>query len=147
MNKKKSCVLGADYTACIVSETISTTQSYTARQGVDCNERERGKAVADKGAKQLRQTSPKRTGKYAKSWGVTREDSSFGENAKYIIHNKKHYRVAHLLEHGHVMANGKRTKAIPHIKPVEEQGIREYEKKFKNVVDKVILILYNRLCV
>ena len=106
-----------------------------------------GKAVADKGAKQLRQTSPKRTGKYAKSWGVTREDSSFGENAKYIIHNKKHYRVAHLLEHGHVMANGKRTKAIPHIKPVEEQVIREYEKKFKNVVDKVILILYNRLCV
>lgn len=47
-----------------------------------------GKAVADKGAKQLRQTSPKRTGKYAKSWGVTREEGAFGENAKYIIHNK-----------------------------------------------------------
>ena len=28
-----------------------------------------------------------------------------------------------------------------------ETAIREYEKKFKNVVDKVILILYNRLCV
>lgn len=94
-----------------------------------------GKAVADKGAKQLRQTSPKRTGKYAKSWGVTREDSSFGENAKYIIHNKKHYRVAHLLEHGHVMANGKRTKAIPHIKPVEEQVIREYEKKVRKAIE------------
>lgn len=96
-----------------------------------------GKAVADKGAKQLRQTSPKRTGKYAKSWGVTREDSSFGENAKYIIHNKKHYRVAHLLEHGHVMANGKRTKAIPHIKPVEEQVIREYEKKVREAIENV----------
>ena len=94
-----------------------------------------GKTVADKGAKQLRQTSPKRTGKYAKSWGVTREDSSFGENAKYIIHNKKHYRVAHLLEHGHVMANGKRTKAIPHIKPVEEQVIREYEKKVREAIE------------
>lgn len=94
-----------------------------------------GKAVADKGAKQLRQTSPKRTGKYAKSWGVTREDSSFGENAKYIIHNKKHYRVAHLLEHGHVTANGKRTKAIPHIKPVEEQVIREYEKKVREAIE------------
>ena len=94
-----------------------------------------GKAVADKGAKQLRQTSPKRTGKYAKSWGVTKEDSSFGENAKYIIHNKKHYRVAHLLEHGHVMANGKRTKAIPHIKPVEEQVIREYEKKVREAIE------------
>ena len=94
-----------------------------------------GKAVADKGAKQLRQTCPKRTGKYAKSWGVTREEGAFGENAKYIIHNKKHYRVAHLLEHGHVMANGKRTKAIPHIKPVEEQVIREYEKKIREAIE------------
>lgn len=94
-----------------------------------------GKAVADKGAKQLRQTSPKRTGKYAKSWGVTREEGAFGENAKYIIHNKKRYRVAHLLEHGHVMANGKRTKAIPHIKPVEEQVIREYEKKVREAIE------------
>lgn len=94
-----------------------------------------GKAVANAAAKKLRQTSPKRTGKYAKSWGVTREDSSFGENAKYIIHNKKHYRVAHLLEHGHVMANGKRTKAIPHIKPVEEQVIREYEKKVREAIE------------
>ena len=94
-----------------------------------------GKAVADKGAKQLRQTSPKRTGKYAKSWGVTREEGAFGENAKYIIHNKKHYRVAHLLEHGHVMANGKRTKAIPHIKPVEEQVIREYAKKVREAIE------------
>ena len=94
-----------------------------------------GKAVADKGAKQLRQTSPKRTGKYAKSWGVTREEGAFGENAKYIIHNKKHYRVAHLLEHGHVMANGKRTKALPHIKPVEEKVIREYEKKVREAIE------------
>ena len=94
-----------------------------------------GKAVADKGAKQLRQTSPKRTGRYAESWGVTREEGAFGENAKYIIHNKKHYRVAHLLEHGHVMANGKRTKAIPHIKPVEEQVIREYEKKVREAIE------------
>lgn len=94
-----------------------------------------GKHVADKGAKQLRQTSPERTGKYAKSWGVTREAGGFGENAKYIIHNKKHYRVAHLLEHGHVMANGKRTKAIPHIKPVEEQVVREYEKKVREAIE------------
>lgn len=94
-----------------------------------------GKAVADKGAKQLRQTSPERTGKYAKSWSVTREDGGLGENAKYIIHNKKRYRLTHLLEHGHVTANGKRTKAIPHIKPVEEQVIREYEKKVREAIE------------
>lgn len=94
-----------------------------------------GKAVADKGAKQLRQTSPKRKGEYAKSWGVTREKGAFGENAKYIVHNKKRYRLTHLLEHGHVTANGKRTKAIPNIKPVEEQVIREYEKKVREAIE------------
>ena len=94
-----------------------------------------GKAVADKGAKQLRQTSPKRTGAYAKSWGVTREKGAFGENAKYIVHNKKRYRLTHLLEHGHVTANGKRTRAIPHIKPVEEQVIREYEKQVREAIE------------
>lgn len=94
-----------------------------------------GKAVADKGAKQLRRTSPKRKGEYAKSWDVTREKGAFGENAKYIVHNKKRYRLTHLLEHGHVTANGKRTKAIPHIKPVEEQVIREYEKKVREAIE------------
>ena len=68
-----------------------------------------GKAVADKGAKQLRQTSPKRTGAYAKSWGVTREAGGFGENARYIVHNKKRYRLTHLLEHGHVTAKDRKS--------------------------------------
>ena len=94
-----------------------------------------GKVVANAAAKELRQTSPKRPGKYAKSWGVTREAGGFGENARYIVHNKKRYRLTHLLEHGHVMANGKRTRAIPHIKPVEEQVIREYEKQVREAIE------------
>ena len=89
-----------------------------------------GKVVANAAAKELRQTSPKRTGKYAKSWGVTREAGGFGENARYIVHNKKRYRLTHLLEHGHVTANGKRT-----IKPVEEQVIREYEKQVREAIE------------
>lgn len=94
-----------------------------------------GKAVANEGAKQLRQTSPKRTGEYAKGWGVTKEEGSFGENAKYIIHNKKHYRRTHLLENGHLARNGKRVKAITHIKLVEEQVIKSYEKKVKEAIE------------
>lgn len=94
-----------------------------------------GKAVANEGAKQLRQTSPKRTGEYAKSWRVTKEEGSFGENAKYIIHNKKHYRLTHLLENGHLSRNGKRVKAITHIKPVEQQVIQSYEKKVKEAIE------------
>lgn len=94
-----------------------------------------GKTVANAAVKELRRTSPKRKGDYAKSWGVTREKGAFGENTKYIVHNKKRYRLTHLLEHGHVTANGKRTKAIPHIKPVEEQVIRDYEKQVREAIE------------
>lgn len=94
-----------------------------------------GKAVANEGAKQLRQTSPKRTGEYAKGWTVTKKEGSFGEDAKYIIHNKKHYRLTHLLENGHLSRNGKRVKAITHIKPVEQQVIQSYEKKVKEAIE------------
>lgn len=81
----------------------------------------------------LRQNSPKRpsNGEYAKSWAVKKDKRSH----KYIVHNKDHYRLTHLLEHGHLIKNqygtwsrrfagGDKTDAIPHIKRAEENGIK-----------------------
>lgn len=55
---------------------------------------------------------------YPKNWTVSKEKGS------YIVHNKKTYRLAHLLNNGHrIIKNGRvvgQTKAKPHILSQEE---------------------------
>jgi hypothetical protein len=83
-------------------------------------------ATAKLGVKELKEKSPKSKraegGAYAKSWGYRKERMPFGYTS-YVIHNRKHYQLTHLLENGHLVKNQYgsygRTKAIPHIKPVE----------------------------
>ena len=75
-----------------------------------------GKEARDK----LQQTSPKKSGIYAKSW-ATAEFESSALGAWVTVYNKKKPGLAHLLEHGHALRNGGRTRAFPHIKPVEEE--------------------------
>lgn len=61
--------------------------------------------------------------KYSKSWAVKQEKGNWTN--VYIIYNKKHYRLTHLLEFGHAIRDGTGRKvgeagAIEHIKPMEE---------------------------
>lgn len=81
------------------------------------------KATAKLGAKELKSTSPKGSrGRYARGWAVKETKGSFGYT-QLTIHNKKDYQLTHLLENGHLIRNKTgtygRTKARPHIKPVE----------------------------
>ena len=85
-----------------------------------------GKEIADDTVSKLKRVKFGRydRGKYSKSWAVKQEKSNWGSNT-YIIYNKKHYRLTHLLEFGHVVKNGTKrvvgkARAIPHIKPMEE---------------------------
>jgi len=79
-------------------------------------------------AKELKTTSAKRSGEYAKSWAVKTE-KGFGRSKTYIVHNKKHYRLTHLLENGHVVRNQYgtygRVSGDGHIKEAEQNGINE----------------------
>jgi len=91
-------------------------------------------AVGKAAVKQLKQTSPKRYGKYAKSWTMKTE-KLFGQPHTRIIHAKApHYRLVHLLEHGHAKVGGGRVEGIPHVRPAEEEVIREFTREVEEAI-------------
>lgn len=101
---------------------------------VEKNVDDEAKKVAKLGAQKLKGSSPKNKGKYAKSWSWKKIGASLG-HAQYTVYNAKHYRLTHLLENGHLIRNQNgtygRTKAIPHIKPVEIIVQDEFFNKLK----------------
>lgn len=94
------------------------------------------KKNAEETCQDLKNTSPKRTGAYARDWAVKTERGGAGSKI-FIVHNKKHYQLTHLLENGHIIRNKKgefgRAPAHPHIKKArdkaEQKLIAELEKK------------------
>lgn len=77
------------------------------------------KKVAQKAVKELKESSPKNTGDYAKSWKskVTNETSHSITSTIYAGNGQ--YRLTHLLEKGHAKRGGGRVEGTPHIAPVE----------------------------
>lgn len=75
---------------------------------------------------ELSAISPRATGDYAKGWRIKLQTK---DKLKYhkVIWNKPKYRLTHLLEFGHITRNGvTRTRAFPHIRPVEDK----YRERF-----------------
>ena len=73
-----------------------------------------------------------RTGKYSSSW--TRKKEGNG----YVVYNKDHYRLTHLLEYGHVVISfgeerGHTGKYV-HIRPVEQKTIQKFEKMIEDAI-------------
>lgn len=94
--------------------------------------------VGKAAVKQLKQTSPKRpgSGKYAKSWAIKTEPE-VGQPHKRIVHVKPpHYRLTHLLEHGHAKRGGGRVEGKPHIRPAEEMVIQEFVAEVEEAIKR-----------
>jgi hypothetical protein len=92
--------------------------------------------VGKAAVKQLKQTSPKRYGNYAKSWTMKTEPE-VGQPHKRIVHVKApHYRLAHLLEYGHAKVGGGRVEGRPHIRPAEEEVIREFTREIEEAIKR-----------
>lgn len=88
--------------------------------------------VAKKAQNELRNTSPKRTGKYRKGWRVSTEKGrGFVE---CIVHNATDYQLTHLLEKPHALRNGGVSTPKVHIKPVEEAAVKEYESNVAKII-------------
>lgn len=88
------------------------------------------KKTAAESVKKLKNTSPKKSGEYAKGWRVKK----LGDK-DVIVHNATHYQLTHLLENGHVVRNRKgeygRAPAHPHIKDVEQWAINDLENQIE----------------
>ena len=81
--------------------------------------------IARESVEKLKSNSPKDTGDYAKSWTFKKV------KGRFVVHNKDHYRLTHLLEKSHALLNGGRSTAQPHIKPVETQAIQDFEDELR----------------
>lgn len=81
------------------------------------------KEVADKAVQELKASTgfQDRTGRYRKGWRAKK----VGEN--YVVYNATDASLTHLLEKGHALRNGGRSKSFTHIKPVEEMVITDFE--------------------
>lgn len=96
------------------------------------------KGLADEGVKALQNTKPyhDRTGRYAKGFAVTQRKNatSVAGAESYTIHNKKHYQITHLLEHGHLTRKGTRTAAFKHW----EIALDNIDKAAEKAIEKVV---------
>lgn len=91
--------------------------------------------VAEEAVQELKSTSPVLTGSYAKGW-AKRNIYESKSSKRNMVYNKTDYQLIHLLEKGHVGRDGRRVKAIEHIRPVEEKAAAEFEDKVEGVIGR-----------
>lgn len=83
------------------------------------------KKTGKKALKVVREKAPVQSGEYKKNWRATEiQGGVFGSQTSVVIHNKKDYRLVHLLENGHQKSNGGRVEGIPHVRPAYEEAER-----------------------
>lgn len=125
----------------LVSAMEITLEDYA--NGVDkCLQiasEEAGKSAED----ELHQTSPSRTGEYRKSWTYSEKAIKKGKayRTELVVYNKDHYRLTHLLEKSHRIANkygsyGKSTPQ-PHIEPAQKNAEAEFVKIFEKELGRI----------
>lgn len=90
--------------------------------------------VGKEAVKELKSTSPKRTGRYAKGWKSEVEETRIGTTV--TVYNSDRYQLTHLLEKGHANRGGGRTAARPHIRPTEQHAIKNAVDYLKKNLEK-----------
>lgn len=85
------------------------------------------KSAAKTCVEALKKTSPKDTGEYAAGW-ATRKAYESEQDLRIEVHNRTHYQLTHLLEHGHAKVSGGRVPGQPHIQQAADVAAEHLEK-------------------
>lgn len=94
------------------------------------------KAVRKAGAeakKDIQASAPVKTGAYKKSWAV-KTTKNTADAMEVVVHSRNRYQLAHLLEFGHALRKGGRTRAFPHIAPAEERAAQILEQEVEKAL-------------
>lgn len=97
--------------------------------------------TAKEAVKELKNANPPGSGQYGswseynKSWKIKQTKTDKRYNKKATIHNADKYNLAHLLEKGHALVRGGRTRAFPHIAPVEERAEKKLMENIKKGIE------------
>lgn len=92
---------------------------------------------------ELHHTSPARTGEYRKSWTFKEKEIKKGKSyrTELVVYNEKYYRLTHLLEKSHRIANKYgsygNSKAQPHIAPAQKNAEEKFVKVFTNELGRI----------
>lgn len=117
----------------IPEDLVSVMQKYTdeTKQQIEDGMRQIGRDTV----RRLRDTSPQKTGKYAKGWKA--EVSTTADGVHLTVRETSRLAcLTHLLENGHKIYKHKdrRTRAYPHIQPAEDWAAEQAEKLIQKAV-------------
>ena len=81
-------------------------------------------------AAEIKESAPKKTGKYKKGWKHKIKYES-KTDIRAQVYNSTSPQLTHLLEYGHARKGGGRVEGKPHIRPAEERLDDKLERKIK----------------
>ena len=108
-----------------------TSYSSEIRGDVD----KAAKKVSKDAVKRLKAGGTYKGGKasgYNSGWKVKVTEGIAG--VEVVVHNAKAPGLTHLLEKGHAMPQGGRSRAFPHIAPAEQEAVEQFRREVERVI-------------